>query len=39
VGIKVEQGLVALADTQIVKGDERLGKGKSDIPALYEDCN
>lgn len=28
VGIKVEQGLVALADTQIVKGSERLSKGK-----------
>ncbi len=28
VGIKVEQGLVALADTQIVKGGERLSKGK-----------
>ena len=28
VGIKVEQGLIALADTQIVKGDERLSKGK-----------
>jgi putative proteasome-type protease len=28
VGIKVTQGLVALADTQIVKGDERLSKGK-----------
>ncbi len=27
-GIKVEQGLVALADTQIVKGSERLSKGK-----------
>ena len=28
VGIKVDQGLVALADTQIVKGGERLSKGK-----------
>jgi putative proteasome-type protease len=28
VGIKVDQGLVALADTQIVKGSERLSKGK-----------
>ena len=28
VGIKVNQGLVALADTQIVKGGERLSKGK-----------
>jgi putative proteasome-type protease len=28
VGIKLEQGLVALADTQIVKGGERLSKGK-----------
>jgi putative proteasome-type protease len=28
VGIKIEQGLVALADTQIVKGSERLSKGK-----------
>src|SRR5215210_1475607 len=28
VAIKVAQGLVALADTQIVKGDERLSKGK-----------
>ena len=28
VGIKVAQGLVALADTQIVKGGERLSKGK-----------
>jgi putative proteasome-type protease len=27
-GIKVEQGLIALADTQIVKGSERLSKGK-----------
>lgn len=27
-GIKVDQGLVALADTQIVKGSERLSKGK-----------
>lgn len=28
VGIKIEQGLVALADTQIVKGSERLSRGK-----------
>jgi putative proteasome-type protease len=28
VGIKLEHGLVALADTQIVKGAERLSKGK-----------
>lgn len=28
VGLKVKQGLVALADTQIVKGGERLSKGK-----------
>jgi len=28
VGIKVESGLVALADTEIVKGGERLSKGK-----------
>ena len=28
VGIKLEHGLVALADTQIVKGGERLSKGK-----------
>jgi putative proteasome-type protease len=27
-GIKVKNGLVALADTQIVKGSERLSKGK-----------
>lgn len=27
-GIKVDQGLVALADTQITKGSERLSKGK-----------
>ena len=28
VGIKLEHGLVALADAQIVKGGERLGEGK-----------
>ena len=28
VGLKVKQGLIALADTQIVKGGERLSKGK-----------
>ena len=27
-GIKVNEGLIALADTQIVKGDERLNKAK-----------
>ena len=27
-GIKLDQGLVALADTQIVKGDERLNRSK-----------
>lgn len=27
-GIKVKQGLIALADTEIVKGDERLNKSK-----------
>ena len=27
-GIKVAQGLVALADTQVVKGHERLSKTK-----------
>src|SRR5688500_6261472 len=27
-GIKVEQGLSALADTRLVKGSERLSKGK-----------
>ena len=33
VGIKVTQGLVALADTQIVKGGERLSKGKLTLVA------
>ncbi|MDQ2694229.1 MAG: peptidase, partial [Pseudomonadota bacterium] len=30
-GIKVSEGLVALADTQITKGSERLTKGKLSI--------
>lgn len=30
-GIKVTEGLIALADTQIVKGDERLSKGKMSL--------
>ncbi|WP_340676834.1 hypothetical protein [Paraglaciecola sp.] len=29
--IKVEDGLVALADTRVVKGDERINKGKLEV--------
>ncbi|MEQ9409784.1 MAG: hypothetical protein RIK87_18760 [Fuerstiella sp.] len=35
IGIKVDQGLVALADTQIVLGSERISKQK--LAALYHD--
>lgn len=31
VGVKVREGLIALADTEIVKGGERLSKGKLSI--------
>ena len=34
VGVKVRDGLVALADTEIVKGSERLSKGKLSVLGL-----
>lgn len=34
-GIKIQQGLVALADTQIVKGGERLSKAKVSLVEYY----